>query len=213
MKKLISILVITLSICAVSYAQTDNKPANNVSVTIYSQLLEKLKAGDTKIDYKAIRVAFTDTKEFSPLGAQTDYKLFAMVEKKKFKDAIKVAAEKLESNYVDIDAHLVCAISYAETKNQAKADFHKAVYLGLINSILSGADGKGAKTAFVVLSIGEENSVLRALGLIKADQALINENGKKFDVIGVTDAKTKEASKVYFNIDLLWKGYDNMFSK
>lgn len=211
MKKLIIIQFVILVLGLAIYAQKE-KPAESTGAD-YDQFVSKLKAGDTKIDYKAMRVAFTESKGFSSFGGGTDYELFKLLGDKKYKNAIKATDEILKTNYVDIDAHMVCAIAYGETGDKAKADFHKAVYFGLINSIIGGADGRTAKTAYVVLSIGEENAVMRALGLMKGDQALLEEDGHKFDLIGVTNVKTKEASKIYFNIDLLWKGYDKMFGK
>jgi hypothetical protein len=216
MKKILINSIVLLILSLNFYSQTGTTPAGTDQAgAVYDQLLAKLKGGDTKIDYKALRAAFTDTKGFGPLGGDPRglSEMAGMIDDKKYKEAIKAAEAKLKTNYVDIDAHLVCAIAHRELKDTAKADFHKAVYLGLINSIMSGADGKSAKTAYHVIAITEENAVLRVLGLRKDGQSLVNDDGHKFDVIDVTDPKTKVTSEIYFNIDLLWKGYDKMFSK
>jgi hypothetical protein len=107
---------------------------------------------------------------------------------------------------------MLLAVAYRESGNNEKFDFHKAVYLGLVNSILAGADGKSAKTAYVVINVAEEYALLRALGLNRGDQALRTEDGHKFDVLTVTDPKNNDQKReVWFNIDAVWKGYEKMF--
>ncbi|HEX8734069.1 MAG TPA: DUF4919 domain-containing protein [Pyrinomonadaceae bacterium] len=181
----------------------------------YEDLLAKLKKGDTNIDFKKLRFAFTETKNYSPYGNRSDdsEKMSQFYREKKYKEALKSAAAVLETSYVDINAHFIAAVANRETGNSEKFEFHKKVYLGLINSIIEGRDGKSAKTAFEVIYVPEEYAVLSYLGLRRGSQALMTENGSKFDVLTVTNPENNETLKLYFNIDTVWKGYEKALGK
>ena len=180
----------------------------------YEEYLAKLKSGDTNIDYRAMRIAFSQSDDASAFGS--DREVRAVMNKaladKKYKNAIKSAEEILKDSYVNPYGHLVCAIAYGELKDTAKADFHKAVYLGLINSILNGADGKTPETAFVVITTEEEYAVMQALKFAVGGQSLQNKNGHTFDVLHGTDPQTGAKLDVWFNIDIVWALENKMFS-
>ena len=182
----------------------------------FRNIVAKLKAGDTKVDFKALRMASPDSKA-DDAGARGDRdayaKAVAAYNAKKFDAALSNAEKALKTGYLDINTHLLLAVAHQEKGNKDKFDFHKAVYLGLINSILDGADGKSAKTAYVVIEVAEEYAVLDALGLERGSQGLRTEGGHTYDVLTATDPKTKQTKDVWFNIDIVWKGYDKMFNK
>lgn len=181
----------------------------------YKALTAKLKGGDTKIDFTALRLAFTKTKSYSAYGGDRDLQRAASdaLTKGDYKEAVKKAGVLLDDDYTDMDAHVISSVAYRGLENGKMADFHKSVYLGLVNSILSSGDGKTAATAFVVISTSEEYIVLRALGLAPGSQSLVHQDRHSFDVLMATDPKTKETIKIYFNIDIVWKKESEMFSK
>ena len=168
----------------------------------YEELVAKLKQGDTSIDFKKLRLAFTETKEFSPYGGSESRELMNdALAKKDFKEALKLANERLKNYYVDIDAHFTAMIANLELKREKEAGFHRNVVRGLLDSILDGADGKTAKTAYFVISIREEYFVMSYNGYRVAGQALKMLDGHTYDVLSGTNPDTKETAEVYFNID------------
>lgn len=195
--------------------QTDVKAAQKLTAKDYDDLLAKLKKGDTAIDFAKLRFAYTETKHYSPYGIGADEKnaLFDALNGKKYEDALKKAEDILKTNYVEMNAHLIAFVSNRELGEPEKSEFHKKVFTGLINSILDGADGKTAKTAYKVICVPEEYVVLNFLGLRRTSQALTDENGSKFDILTVIDSKTNESAKLYFNIDTVWKGYEKVLGK
>lgn len=176
-------------------------------------MVTKLKAGDTSIDFKALRMASVDSKaEDAGQPDRDEYKKSVdAYNSKKYKEAISFGEKALQQGYLGIDAHMLIAVAYRESGNTEKFDFHKAVYFGLVNSILTGADGKSAKTAYVVIDVAEEYALLRALGLSRGNQALRTEGGHKYDLLTVTDPKSNQTREVWFNIDEVWKVYDKIF--
>lgn len=181
----------------------------------YEELLAKLKSGDTKIDFKSLRMAYAETKEYSPYGVGNDKinPMFKALENKKYEDALKLADEILKTNYVEMNSHFIASAANSALGNKEKSDFHRSVFLGLVNSIVEGKDGKSAKTAYEVISVPEEYVILYTLGYKRGSQALVEEGGHKFDVLTVTDSKTNETAKLYFNVDTVFKGYGKIFGK
>lgn len=107
-----------------------------------------------------------------------------------------------------MNAHIVAQISYQETGETERAEFHKSVAQGLLNSIKGKNDGKTMDTAFQVISINEEYGLLRSLELKPIKQELLKEKGHYFDALTVVDPKTNQQSVIYFNVDKVfsWKG-------
>jgi hypothetical protein len=213
--KYLSISVFILVVMCVSvFGQAVSETAQVGKVAKYDELLAKVQGGDTKIDYKALRMAYSQTKDASPYGSDRDTRsaMNKALADKKYKDAIKSADQILKEDYTNPFAHLANAIAYRELNDTAKADYHKAVYLGLVNSIIAGADGKTPTTAFTVISTEEEYSVMQAFGYPVGGQSLVNKDGHTYDVLHGTDPKTSEKVDVYFNIDIVWAMETKMFS-
>jgi len=218
-----SLLLVAFAV-AVAYPQTapsktDSKPstpapAATPTAAEYTELVTKLKAGDLKIDFAKLRMAFTATKDYSYHGSDATErsKMLKLLAGEKFKDALKAAEKVLDTQYVNINAHYVAYLSNKNLKNSEKADFHRAVLVGLLSSIKQDNDGLSTATPFTVISIEEEYATLRFLGLTVKMQGLNRADGHTFDVFTVIDGETKKESKIYFNIDRIWKAETELFS-
>lgn len=209
MSKLPVVLIVLMcSVLAFGQKPDEAKEAEK----LYQSFVTKVKGGDTSVDFAAFRVAFSQTKAYSPYGGSDEQKeLFAALDQKNYKDALKKAQKILDECYVDMDAHVVASLANRGLNDAAKADFHKSVYLGLVNSILNSGDGKTAKTAYVVISTHEEYVALRALGLSPASQSLVHQDEHSFDVFQAANQETGAKITVYFNIDISWKAETDMF--
>jgi hypothetical protein len=182
--------------------------AQTGSSSEYSILLKSLKAGKTDIDYGRLRLSYMDSPEYKQALDTTDAAK-AMLEALNAKDyarALTQAETVLKSNYVNIEAHFVAFVANHESGATDKAEFHRAVFRGLIDSIRSSGDGKSPATAWVVISVDEEYSVLRVLGLKPSGQSLMNQNGHSYDVM---KAKSDDGTEqtFYFNVDIPFKHY------
>lgn len=207
--------LILLLFCLVAFSFAVQAQTASTETPKYAEILKKLQDGDTKIDYKALRMAYTKTDDYSAYGINADKRasMFKALENKKYKDALKIADEVLKTNYTEMNAHFVSSVANEGLKETAKSEFHKKVFFGLINSILNGADGKSANTAYVVISVPEEYVVIAFLGLERTKQALVEENGSKYDILTVVNPDKNEPFKLYFNIDIVFKGYEKILGK
>jgi len=170
----------------------------------YENLLAKLTAGDTKIDFTAFRLAYSRSKNADPFSADHDRRrqMNAAVIEKRCDDALKMADALLASIYVSADAHVAKSTCYRAAGDNGKAEFHKAIYLGLINSVLAKGDGNSTESAYTVVTIEEEYAVMKALGYTAWAQAFVRQGEHTFDVVSGTDDRSKSSAKFYFNIDI-----------
>src|SRR5207253_80904 len=123
--KLLLLLLISLA-----YSTLAQKPvaASYASPkSIYADLLKRLKAGDTSIDFKALRIAYSQSKDASPYGLSTivlEKKMNEAFREKRYKSAAKAAEDILKSSFVDSDAHAILSTASRELGDSQKADFH-----------------------------------------------------------------------------------------
>ena len=210
--KLILAIIFVLLFSFAGQAQETQKPdqtkqtQTKLTAKDYTDLLAKLKGGDTSIDFKTLRMAFTETEEYSYDGPEKAdrEKFFKPFNDKNYKEALKQAEKSLEKNYVDANAHYVAYNAAKELKDGKKAAFYKAVLLGLLSSIQSGNNGLSEKTPFYVITIDEEYTMMKFLGYQFTSQSLQHLNDHTFDVMTATNTKTNEKATLYFNIDVVW---------
>lgn len=82
---------------------------------------------------------------------------------------------------------------------------HRTVYRGIIASIQASGDGKSKQTAYKVISIPEENWLLRELRLRKMGQSLETEGGKSYDYIEAQPLDGGERRTVIFDINAFYR--------
>ena len=183
-------------------AQTAQETPKPTEKTKYGVLLEKAKQKDPSLNFTELRHAFYESANYNPYSPMMTYRpLNAALAQKNYEEVLKIAESVLAKNFVEVNAHMAAQIAYQETGNAEKAQFHKFMADGLLNSIKSTVDGKSPEKAFEVISINEEYGLIRFLKLRPIGQALVQDKGHSYDAITVIDPQTNQESKIYFNID------------
>ncbi|HMJ24808.1 MAG TPA: DUF4919 domain-containing protein [Pyrinomonadaceae bacterium] len=205
------IFVLSAAIALASSQEQPKKVSQDPSKTSYAALLERAKKNDTTVDFKELRLAYTETPEYSPYGGDRDarQKMFASLRAKEYEQALEPAEKILGKNFVELNAHFVAYVANRELARADKAAFHKFMFDGLMKSITGSGDGKTAETAFVVISTDEEYVLFNFLGLRPMGQSLINQNGHSYDRMTANDPKTNDPVVYFFNIDrpFNWLGH------
>jgi hypothetical protein len=169
----------------------------------YEELVAQARQAKAEFDYAALRNAYADSKSYD--GYNTDLISLRGPFRKAFADgdcasAIRHGQEILEKNYVFLDAHQILGVCYGRLGQTDLAERHTAAARGLYRSIHATGDGKTPETAFVVISVAEEYSVLGIQGLKRGQQVLIKKDGHSFDLLTVEN-KSGGKEQLYFNID------------
>src|SRR6266536_787887 len=173
------LIVLSLIVVVASGSAQQNPPPKNR----YEVLLEKLKNKDQSLDFKDLRLAYTETSHYSPYGSDKESQkaMFAAIKASQWDEVLKQSAATLDRNYLDINAHFGAFLANQGKGVTEKAEFHKFVARGLLDSILNSGDGKSMDTARAPIPTDEGNAMFRALGLRVTAQALINEKGHNYD--------------------------------
>lgn len=206
---LVSCLLAVLCFAGVASGQGPGgmRPPERPKDPEYTKLMDKLKGGNTEIDYKALRMAWARSGFAGSRGLDPKFRasMVEAVKANKYDEIVKNANEILKVNLMDINTHVIAAAAYLELKDAKKADYHQAVYLGLINSIVNGSDGESPKTAYMVVSRDEIIAVLRAYELQATASEEMTEGTSNYQIVTATDKANGGISKVYFNIDMMPK--------
>ncbi|MFS8084231.1 MAG: DUF4919 domain-containing protein [Acidobacteriota bacterium] len=203
MRKLASSLLIVILSGLVAVASVQGPKPRDPLKPAYAALLERVKQGDRTVDFKDLRMTYTETSEYNPYGGDRDTRqqMFASLKVKEYATAVESAEKMLAKNFVDLNAHFGAYVGNRELGHADKATFHKFIFDGLIKSITASGDGQSPDTAFVVIATDEEYVLFNYLGLRPGGQSLITQNGHSFDRMTASNPKTNETVVYFFNID------------
>ncbi len=168
----------------------------------YQALLAVAKDAAPDADWTALRLAYAARPGFHAFSdSEARQRMFAALAANDCGSALGDARSVMDDDYVDPDAHLVAAYCEEKAGDTRASQLDRDVGAGLIASIETG-DGLTPPSAFTVISLAEEASVLRAKGLAVRGRARVSEAGHTYDVITATDAGGQDAT-YYFNVDRL----------
>ena len=134
-------------------------------------------------------------------------------QKKKYKKVIKLAEKVFKTDYLDMNTHFMCMMSYKYLENAEKEAFHKFILTGLIDSVVSKGDGRFSYTAYPVISTREEQFIITTLGFVMDRHEEIRTKESIVDKVFVKDLLTGRNKILYFNKDLPNKWLNKKCSK
>jgi hypothetical protein len=191
-------LAVVLFCTALGYGKEN--PAATAS---YEKSLQQLKSGDLKIDFKALRVNCAASKYECEADSDDIKRLTSLLNDKKFGQALKKIDQLLEKVFVDVELHYMAFVANSESGNKEKAEFHKAVIRGLLDSIQENKHGQSEEDAFVVINVHEEYTFLRFSHMQVTKQSLSHKDGHTYDIMVCRDTSNKGPEvTAYFNVDI-----------
>ena len=168
----------------------------------YQTLVQRVKGGDSTVDFRALRLACMKSSQCEPRGSKSD--LAAMLTDD-VPTVVTVAERLIDKGFVNVEAHATAAGAYAKLNKRREADTHFAITLALMRSIMATRDGKTKESAYEVICDREEYSVLNALGLPffapAASMAPVKDGPHSYERWEVQSPKTGQTVVVFFNID------------
>ena len=176
---------------------------NPTATASYEKALQQLKSGDLKIDFKALRVNCAASKYDCQADPDDIKALSSLLNDKKFDQALKKVDQLLEKVFVDAELHYIAFMANSESGNKEKAEFHKAVIRGLLDSIQENKRGQSGEDAFVVINVHEEYTFLRFSHMQVTKQSLSHKDGHTYDIMVCQDMSNKGREvTAYFNVDI-----------
>lgn len=168
----------------------------------YAELAAKVRAGDSGIDWKTLRVAAAIGEVGGEHGVfQQVQDGYSALEQSKLEDALKIAHKIEADNIADVDAHYLAWRSLVGLGRQDEAEKERALLAALFDSIVQSGDGKSAKTAWFAATIREEYLIMQAvLNVQFLAQHSATQDGHYYDVVLVKDKDGKQII-LWFNDD------------
>jgi hypothetical protein len=176
---------------------------NPAATASYEKALQQLKSGDLKIDFKALRINCAASKHECQADSDDIKLMSSLLNDKKFDQALKKVNNILEKVFVDAELHYIAFIVNSESGNKEKAEFHKAVIRGLLDSIQENKHGQSEEDAFVVINVHEEYTFLRFSHMQVKKQSLSQKDGHTYDILVCQEMSDKGREvTAYFNVDI-----------
>ena len=161
------------------------------------------------------RLAYAGSPEYNPYDTKIGDIRKAAIDfqsKQMFPEAIAEVQKGLARSQYNIDLLIILATCYRTLGDTANADKSRELWMSLMDSVLRSGDGLGYATAFKVISVDEEYSLLRVLQLEVINQSLESHDGSQFDVMRVKSGKSDQEFVLYFNVDLPKKWLDRQLA-
>ena len=171
----------------------------------YAAMVEKIKDESPDADFLALRMAYAETENYKPyLGPKVEetQALLDAIKSGNYDKCIDLADDILQYNYTSLNAHFAAFLCNSEQKNSKKAEYHKYVVKGLMDSIGNSGNGQSPETAFLTISTEELQAFVQLMGFQIKNQSLMDKDGKTYEVMGVVNPKTGEELNLYFDITL-----------
>lgn len=190
---------LVLGLGMTSFAQDDA----NAAKAKYDELTAQLKAGDTKIDWQALRIAGAVSGMSNYFVIRPDYDLgFQYIRDGKYDDALVLGKKILDEDISSPFGYYLAFSAYRGLGQNESAEKERLILVDYFNSILNSGDGKSAKTAWFTVSVIEEKFFMKhCLAVSEKVQGLSVVDGHYFDSITAVDGHGTE-SHIWFNTDL-----------
>jgi hypothetical protein len=176
--------------------------------TTYRQLVERAKAGDLSVDFRALRMACARSNICDKRA--TPEELAAMVQaegEKRQSDVVEICERVIGRGFVNMEAHISCLGAYTALNRMDKAKFHRDIVTALFQSFFITADGKTVETAYEVISVKEIYAVLVGKKLPQFGEGVSSAgyaaHGHNYTRYEVKDPKTQEKVVIFFNVDAM----------
>jgi hypothetical protein len=186
-----------LLLCAVTTAGRAQDAAS------YRALLARAQAGDSTVDFTALRRAWAASPEYAPYGSGADEhrdSLRAAMGRSDWARAIREADAALAVTWLDADTHMMKAYAARQLGDSATAERERAVAVRHVSSVLDS--GKGTRQSpFVVVTVAEEYAFLGMAGLRRERQAMADCGNRSCDALEVAN-EAGEKRTIYFDITL-----------
>ena len=206
MKRLALTLIAALFWAATSYADEYEKTCSGI--------LNKVKAGETAVDYAALRQNCARTswyvKRKQSKIDEMNKKMNAAASDKDYAKVKKLAKSILDINYLNMTAHKMLSWASEALGDSVESKRHLDIELGLLRSIGQSGSGKNCREGRIVIDVEEEYFVMRIIGWKLKRQQTVSDGDNTCDLMEVVDSEGNERNE-YFNVNIVFENYSRKY--
>lgn len=202
MKRFTLTFIVALFLATASYADEYEKTC--------SEILNKVKNGETAVDYTALRQNCARTSWYVQ-RKQTKIdkirrEMYTAANEGKHAEVKKLAQSILDLNYLNMTAHRMLSWASEALGDSAESKRHLNIELGLLRSIGQSGSGKNCKEGRIVIDVEEEYFVMQIMGWKLKRQRTVSDGDVTCDLMEVIDSEGKERGE-YFNVNIVFENY------
>jgi hypothetical protein len=181
-------------------------PAAAQEAAEFPALLARFQSGDTTVDVRALRMAYTRTEAYDPYDstdAEAHGAMWEHLQAGRHAEAARGAEALLASDWLDIAPHMVAAMAYDAQAADSAAKLHAFAVRALVGSIGGPEDGRSPEAPMHVIDVSEEYAWLNYHGLRSERQGVGPCATSRCDSFAVRDEAGKEFH-VFFDVGILY---------
>jgi hypothetical protein len=174
-----------------------------MSELTFEELAAAAERDPANADFAVLRAAYIASEAYQPTNHFSQHKLRGSTNKAQgFEDIVVFCRKLLEDNPMDLEARLLLEFAYDQLEQHDLAVKEHAFVSGMLDAIWDSGDGKSFETAWHVVSVAEEYTLLSIMGLEMQTQELFDHEGRWYDVLTCASPKQPDAGpvKLYFDI-------------
>lgn len=191
--------------CATQQAVPVAKPSHAEAQAKYGQLREQYESGAVGVGIRDVRLAYVQTPHYAPYGGATDASLRALARLANsgdFKGCLDEVRSLEPHAFPTLELHHYGWMCASEANAVEEALRHERMARAIFSDITADGDGKSPEAAWRTISTNELYLVLAIQGLKPTGQALVQQNGRAYDVMTVEPQEGGSEESRYFDITL-----------
>ncbi|PJF44929.1 MAG: hypothetical protein CUN55_01460 [Phototrophicales bacterium] len=155
-------------------------------------------------DFVVLRQAYVESDIYEPTAHYSYHKLMGQTNSAtSFEEVAQMCEHLLEANPMDLEVRMLLDYVYSQLEQHDLAAMHHAFVEGMLRAIFNSGDGRSIGSAWEVVAVAEEYTLLSVMGLRLQRQALVEEDGVFYDVLSVmprTSDNEADILELYFDI-------------
>ena len=169
----------------------------------FDELVAAAERDPASADFDQLRKAYVASPRYQPTTHFSQAKLQGMTNNVSAVDELALRCKKLaEENPMDLEVRLMLDYAYSEMEQHDLAAQQHAFISGHLDAIWASGNGKSFETAWVVVSVAEEYTLLSIMGYKMQQQRLMEHAGRFYDVLDCVPRKDPNAESVEFYFDI-----------
>lgn len=172
----------------------------------YPKLLKRFLDADTTLtdeELVLLEYGYTLQPSYAPYAqSMVEDSLYDDIKKQEYQKALQRGAGYLRTNPVSLRGNLAMAFLFKQLDNPAKREAYVTHAVQIVRAILSSGSGTSVDSAFIVINVQDEYTVLNILGYSVTMQSLVSDStGRPYDMMKtVADNDTTEKRVFYFDV-------------
>lgn len=179
----------------------------------FLKLAQTARQNPVDTDFAALRQAYMASDIYRPTSHFSANKLMGNTNGlADFAEVVDFCEKILDSNPMDLEVWMLLAFASEKTEQTEVAKRAHTFVRGMLGALFATGDGQSVETAYQVVAVAEEYTVLSVQGLKNRGQELMQIDNHYFDVLTCQprDGDADKVVKIYFDITTPFLYLQNM---